>query len=101
MSANTNSSTGINTLVQMNINIPGTWSAMAGLIDQVEKRVGDVRNDIQEQFRYADEVMQEFGRSAALFGETQAMILQHIDDASVVDEKLAQTIRQLQDWKSL
>ncbi|MED4980926.1 hypothetical protein P9726_15445 [Geobacillus stearothermophilus] len=58
-------------------------------------------NYIQEQCRYADEVMQELEQSAALFGETREMILQHIDDASVVDEKLAQTIKQLQDWKSL
>ncbi|MGP3560447.1 methyl-accepting chemotaxis protein [Geobacillus sp. BK01] len=91
----------INTVVQMSINTSRTWSAMIGLIDQVEKRVSGVLNDIQEQFRYADEVMQELERSAALFGETRAMILQHIDDASVVDEKLAKTIRQLQDWKSL
>ncbi|EPR26839.1 hypothetical protein I656_03532 [Geobacillus sp. WSUCF1] len=34
-------------------------------------------------------------------GRKKKMILQHIDDASVVDEKLAKTIKQLQDWKSL
>ncbi|WP_445613692.1 hypothetical protein [Geobacillus sp. YF-1] len=34
--------------------------------------------------------------SAALFGETREMILQHIADASVVDEKLAGGIKPLQ-----
>ncbi|KJE27288.1 methyl-accepting chemotaxis (MCP) signaling domain protein [Geobacillus kaustophilus] len=90
----------IDKVVQMSIHTSRTWSAMIGLIDQVEKRVGDVLNDIQEQFRYADEVMKELERSAALFGETRAMILQHIDDATVVDEKLAKSIKQLQDWQS-
>ncbi|KAF0996042.1 methyl-accepting chemotaxis protein [Geobacillus sp. TFV-3] len=90
----------IDKVVQMSIDTSRTWSAMIGLIDQVEKRVGDVLNDIQEQFRYADEVMKELERSAALFGETRAMILQHIDDATVVDEKLAKSIKQLQDWQS-
>ncbi|MGG3892989.1 hypothetical protein [Geobacillus stearothermophilus] len=52
-------------------------------------------NYIQEQCRYADEVMQELKQSAALFGETWEMILQHIADANVVDEKLAEGIKQL------
>ncbi|AEV18197.1 MULTISPECIES: hypothetical protein [Geobacillus] len=56
-------------------------------------------NYIQEQCRYADEVMQELEQSAALFGETREMILRHIADASVVDEKLAEGIKQLQQWQ--
>ncbi|KPC97544.1 hypothetical protein LR69_04250 [Geobacillus sp. BCO2] len=40
------------------------------------------------------------GVSMWLLVGRKKMILQHIDDASVVDEKLAKTIRQLQDWQS-
>jgi len=89
----------IETVVQMSIHTARKWSAMRELIDQVENRAKDVLNYIQEQYRYADEVMQELEQSASLFSETREMILRHIADASVVDEKLAEGIKQLQQWQ--
>ncbi|MGZ0084793.1 methyl-accepting chemotaxis protein [Caldibacillus thermoamylovorans] len=89
----------IETVVQMSIHTARKWSAMMELIDRVENRAQDVLNYIQEQYRYADKVRQELEQSAALFGETREMILQHIVDASVVDEKLAGGVKQLQQWQ--
>ncbi|AKM18051.1 Methyl-accepting chemotaxis protein McpB [Geobacillus sp. 12AMOR1] len=89
----------IETVVQMSIHTARKWSAMMELIDQVENRAQDVLNYIQEQYRYADKVRKELEQSAALFGETREMILRHIADASVVDEKLAEGIKQLQQWQ--
>lgn len=40
--------------------------------------------------------MQQLEQSAALFGETREMILRHIADARVVEEKLADGIKRLQ-----
>lgn len=89
----------IETVVQMSIHTARKWSAMMELIDQVENRAQDVLNYIQEQYRYADKVRKELEQSTALFGETREMILRHIADASVVDEKLAEGIKQLQQWQ--
>lgn len=43
---------------------------------------------IEEQKNYSNEVMDEIKDTKSIFDETNNIILQHIDDASVVDEKL-------------
>ncbi len=58
------------------------------VVHQVLRDVQDVMGTIQEQKNLSNEVMSEIHNTAAHFDEANHMILQHIEDASVVDEKL-------------
>lgn len=58
------------------------------VVNHVQADVLDVMDTIQKQKNLSNEVMSEIHHTAAHFDEANNMILQHIEDASVVDEKL-------------
>jgi methyl-accepting chemotaxis protein len=58
------------------------------VVNHVQTDVLDVMDTIQKQKNLSNEVMSEIHNTAAHFDEANNMILQHIEDASVVDEKL-------------
>ena len=58
------------------------------VVHKVQSEVQDVMSTIREQKDYSNEVMAEIKSTKSIFNETNNIILQHIDDASVVDEKL-------------
>ena len=43
---------------------------------------------MKDQKNYSNDVMGEIKSTKSIFDEANSLILQHIDDASVVDEKL-------------
>lgn len=58
------------------------------IVHKVQTEVQDVMGTIKEQKNYSNDVMDEIKSTKSIFDEANSLILQHIDDASVVDEKL-------------
>ena len=65
------------------------------VVHKVQSEVQDVMSTIREQKDYSTEVMNEIKSTKSTFDETNNIILQHIDDASVVDEKLEGGTKQI------
>lgn len=74
--------------VQVSTDTTGKIDHILDVVNQVQREVQDVMGTIQEQKNLSNEVMSEIHNTAAHFDEANDMILQHIEDASVVDEKL-------------
>lgn len=66
------------------------------VIQTVQAEVNDVMATIQEQKQYSGEVIKEINFTTDIFKEVNNAILNHIDDAEVVDKKLAAGIKQIQ-----
>lgn len=69
------------------------------VIQIVQTEVNDVINTIKEQKMYSEDVMKEIGLTTDIFEEVNNAIMKHIDDAEVVDQKLAAGISQLKQAK--
>lgn len=69
------------------------------IIHGVQKHVEDVLQEIRTQHKYSKDVMKEIEQSTSLFADARNMIIKHIEDARLVDEKLQQGIEQLYKWK--
>lgn len=69
------------------------------IIHGVQKHVEDVLQEIRTQHKYSKDVMKEIEQSTSLFADARNMIIKHIEDARLVDEKLQQGIEQLHKWK--
>jgi methyl-accepting chemotaxis protein len=74
--------------VQVSIDTTGKIDHILDVVNHVQREVQDVMDTIQEQKNFSNEVMSEIHHTAAHFDEANNMILQHIEDVSVVDEKL-------------
>ncbi|WP_077214869.1 methyl-accepting chemotaxis protein [Bacillus dakarensis] len=68
---------------------------ISSVIGQVEAEVKGVINSIEEQTGYSKEVMREISNTSTLFEEVKELILEHIEEASKVDEKLEETSKQV------
>lgn len=64
-------------------------------IHHVRKEVSEVIETIEEQKEYSQEVMDEIKNTKDLFDDANEVIIQHIEDASKVDVKLEETIKQV------
>lgn len=69
--------------------------SITSVIHHVEKEVSAVIATIDEQKTYSQDVMNETQQTKILFDEANVVIMQHIEDASKVDEKLEETIKQV------
>ncbi len=69
--------------------------SITSVIHHVEKEVSAVIATIDEQKTYSKDVMNETQQTKILFDEANVVIMQHIEDASKVDEKLEETIKQV------
>ena len=65
------------------------------VVHEVQSEVQDVMGTIKEQKDYSNEVMDEIKSTKSIFDEANSLILQHIDDASVVDEKLEEGTKRI------
>nr|WP_077617276.1 methyl-accepting chemotaxis protein [Bacillus sinesaloumensis] len=65
------------------------------VIKSVQKEVHLVLNTIEEQKVYSQDVMNEISHTKGLFDNANNLIIQHITDAKVVDDKLEEGIIQL------
>lgn len=70
------------------------------VIGSVQGEVNDVIQTIKEQKAYSGDVMKEISVTTNLFSEVNNAIMKHIDDAEIVDQKLATGINQLKQAKS-
>ncbi|KAA9018044.1 methyl-accepting chemotaxis protein [Niallia endozanthoxylica] len=68
---------------------------ISSVIYHVENEVNTVIQKIIEQKEYSQEVMDEISKTKFVFDTANQLILQHIEDASKVDMKLEETIRQV------
>lgn len=74
--------------VKVSTDTTGKIDHILDVVHQVEGEVENVMGMIQEQKHLANDVMGEIHNTSVNFEEANNMILQHIEDASVVDEKL-------------
>lgn len=70
------------------------------VIQVVQTEVNDVIKTIKEQKEYSADVMEEISVTTDIFSDVNDAIMKHIDDAEVVDQKLATGINQLKQAKS-
>lgn len=86
-------------LVNNGINLSSDTSQkidyITGVINTVQAEVNDVIGKIEEQKQYSQKVMGEISDTKSIFNDVNEMILKHIDDASVVDVKLEQAMKQV------
>ncbi|HJV17973.1 MAG TPA: methyl-accepting chemotaxis protein [Bacillales bacterium] len=86
-------------LVKNGINLSSDTSQkidyISGVINNVQTEVSEVIYNIEEQRQYSQNVMNEISDTKSLFDDMNEMILKHIDDASVVDDKLEDTRKQV------
>jgi methyl-accepting chemotaxis protein len=68
---------------------------ITSVIHHVEQEVSEVINKIEEQKEYSQEVMGEITKTKTIFDEVNDLIVQHIGDASKVDAKLDETVKQV------
>lgn len=74
--------------VQVSTNTTGKIDYILKSVSKVQTEVQDVMETIQEQKNFSNEVMNEIKNTKSTFDEANKLIIRHIDDASVVDEKL-------------
>ncbi|MDP4164868.1 MAG: methyl-accepting chemotaxis protein [Bacillota bacterium] len=92
----TNTSTG---LIKDGITVSRDTSrkidGISSVISNVESEVNDVLKKIEEQEKFSQEVMRDMSDTKTIFEDVNEMILLHIEDASVVDVKLEEAIKQV------
>ena len=65
------------------------------VVPHVKTEVQDARVSIKEQKDYSNEIMSEIGSAKLSFDEVNNIIIKHIEDASIVDEKLEGGTKQI------
>ncbi|WP_257391375.1 methyl-accepting chemotaxis protein [Cytobacillus gottheilii] len=74
--------------------------SITSIISTVQNEVGEVMQQIGKQTHQSQEAADEINKTKHIFDEVNALLKQHIDDASVVDEKLENVIHQLSNQKA-
>nr|WP_102347380.1 methyl-accepting chemotaxis protein [Bacillus sp. Marseille-P3661] len=69
------------------------------VIQTVQVEVNDVIQTIKEQKEYSGDVIKEISVTSEIFGQVNDAIMKHIDDAEIVDQKLAEGINHLEQMK--
>lgn len=85
----------IRTGIELSKNTSNKIDSIASMIQHVETEVSKVIDTIEEQKEYSQEVMNEIKNTKILFDDANEVIIQHIEDASKVDVKLEETIKQV------
>lgn len=70
------------------------------VIETVQSEVKDVIETIKEQKAFSEDTMKEISVTTEIFDEVNHAIMKHIEDAEIVDQKLAAGINQLNKVKS-
>lgn len=81
--------------VEVSTNTTEKFNYIMSVIKSVQKEVHFVLDTIQEQKVYSQDVMNEISNTKDLFYNATQLIVQHITDAKVVDDKLEEGIIQL------
>lgn len=81
--------------IDLSRNTSSKIDTISTVIRHVENEVSAVIATIEEQKDFSQEVMNEIKNTKVAFDEANQLILQHIEDASKVDVKLEETIKQV------
>jgi len=83
--------------VDVSINTTERFNYIMTVIQSVQQEVHFVLDTIEEQKEFSQDVMNEISNTKELFDNANHLIVQHIIDAKVVDDKLEEGIIQLND----
>ncbi|MDQ0153866.1 methyl-accepting chemotaxis protein [Robertmurraya andreesenii] len=83
--------TGVNLSEKTTIKI----SEVSSIIENVSNKVKDAQNIIQNQNNYCESSLEEMNLTKDIFAQVNDLIMQHIEDAQVVDEKLDRGVNHL------
>lgn len=81
--------------VQLSNQTTAKIDIISDLVNGVKQGVIEVKQKISIQETHSQEVLEEISHTKALFDEVNGLIIQHINDASVVDEKLEGVMNQI------
>ena len=81
--------------VDVSINTTERFNYIMTVIQSVQQEVHFVLDTIEEQKEFSQDVMNEISNTKELFDNANHLIVQHIIDAKVVDDKLEEGIIQL------
>jgi methyl-accepting chemotaxis protein len=86
-------------LVKDGIRLSGSTSKkveyIKSVMNKVQAEINDVINTIEEQRQFSKNIMSEIHDTKTIFDEVKDIIIDHIDNASVVDEKLEKVMKQV------
>lgn len=86
--------------VQLSKDTAGKIDSILNVVSEVKSEVHDVIAKISDQQECSKEVMSEITSTKITFEEANSLILQHIDDANVVDEKLEAGTKRILELRS-
>ncbi len=81
--------------VAVSLDTASKIESILGTVEQSQGDIGAIQEMIEEQKRLSEEVKHELLGAKALFAQAQDLIIEHIEDAKEVDERLENGIRQL------
>lgn len=87
--------------IQLSTDTTSKINYILTVISNVQSEVKDVIGTIKEQRDFSNDVINKIQETKSIFEEANELILKHIDDASVVDEKLEggiKKISELSNW---
>ena len=92
-------------LIQNGVNESSTTTAKIGyiitIIESVQTEVRNVIQTIDEQNTYSENILDEIHQTKTIFDDAQSLILQHIDDAAIVDNQLENGLIQLREMSKI
>ncbi len=86
--------------IQLSADTTSRINYILKVMNSVQSEVKDVIQTIKEQRDFSNDVMNEIKETKSNFEEANDLIVQHIHDASVVDEKLEGSIKQMAELSS-
>lgn len=87
----------VNEGIQLSTETTGKIDLILEVIGTVQTEVESVLHTIKEQKTYSGVVIQELGMTKEVFNLVNKAILQHIDDAHIVDQRLEEGILQIKE----
>lgn len=81
--------------VQLSTSTTSKINYILKVVNHVQSEVREVIGTIKEQKDFSKDVMSEIGSTVSIFDEANNLILKHIEDASIVDEKLEGGTKQI------
>lgn len=85
----------VNNGIHLSVDTSEKIADITNMIHTVRTEVSEVIEKITEQKQYSEQVMGEISATKSIFDDVNEMILKHIDDASVVDVKLDEAMKRV------
>ncbi|WP_453990484.1 methyl-accepting chemotaxis protein [Bacillus nitroreducens] len=95
LQSTTNSTILVQSGVEVSTSTTEKINSIMTIVEAVQKEVHFVLDTIDEQKRYSQDVMHEISHTKHIFDSANDLIVRHINDAKVVDDKLEEGMIQL------